>query len=99
MSKLHAAVTTGKTWVNFECIGGPFDGLAVSLWKPARNIVLVDTLGIPHEYLNMAVKGLTPVIAHAQPIGKFGKVIGTLEYSGYMTQEEFDWAKQLAGGA
>jgi len=93
-----AAATTGRHWQRYECVGGPFDGQVIRLPRAARNVVLIARDGSVSEYLNMAVRQFSPLLAapmflHA---GK-GSTPNRLEYSGWLTEEEFQLAQEMAG--
>ena len=96
--KSHAGATTGKKnpWRSYECVGGPHDGLVVSLWKRARNVVLIGPDKLAHEYLDMSVDEMSPILAATAIVGELGTATGKLEYSGWLTAEELRYAKKLA---
>ena len=95
--KLPAAATTvDNPWRRYECVGGPYDGLVVSLWKRARNVILTGPDKRAYEYLDMSVDGLSPILAATAIVGAEGEARDKLEYSGWLTKEEIRMAKELA---
>ena len=99
MSKLPAAVTMDESWKSFECIGGPHDGLVVNLWRRARNVILIGPDGRAHEYLDMSVEELSPILAATHIVGEHGAATAKLEHSDWLTPKELRYAKQLADGS
>ena len=99
MSKCPADATTGEhfeSWRRYECCGGPHDGLVVNLWRRARNVILIGPDGKAHEYLDMSVTKLSPILAATHIIGQeTGVCHAKIEYSGWLTDSELKYAKEL----
>ena len=97
MSKRRVGATTVKTCRFF---GGPHDGLTVEVWGTGRNVIVRDHANLVHEYLDVTVEGVSPVF-NVRPVTDihFRRPYTELVYSGWLTQEEFDHAVQLAGKA
>jgi len=94
------AMTAKGTWKLYECVGGPHDGLVVRLSRRARNVILIDRKGTVSEYLDMSVDKLSPVIVAPHVVGAgVAKLPDQIVYSGWLTQEELDYAKRLADKA
>ena len=95
--KRPVAVTTAdkNPWRSYECVAGPFDGSVVSLWRRARNVILIGLDGMAHEYLDMSVADLSLAIARIDLV-EFGCAGGKLEYSGWLAAAELKQAKRLA---
>ena len=96
--RVLAGSSTGRHWQRYECVGGPFDGQVIWLPRAARNVVLIARDGSVSEYLNMAVRQFSPLLAapmflRAGP----GRAENRLEYSGWLTEEEFQMAQHMAG--
>jgi len=85
-----------QTWIRRECIGGPFDGLVVSLWENVQSVVLINRHGVRCEYVNVrGRKGA--IIADVAIVGSQHSSRATpIEYSGELTEEEWQIAKTVA---
>lgn len=83
--------------VRFECLGGPHDGLWLTLPRRSRNIIIAGPCGQVHEYLDMGVEDLSPVFVSPHRVYCMGTPKLQLEYSGWLTEEELRHAKKLAG--
>ena len=88
---------TAEPWQRYECVEGPHDGLVVSLWKRARNVILIGPDGKAHEYLDESVGELSPILAATHIVGtENSSSERKLIYSGWLTKREVRMAKDLA---
>lgn len=84
-------------WSRFECVGGPFDGLTVTIWRRVRTIIIKDIRGRIARYLDdTCTQGL--LVGSKETIGRESLAFcsNKIWYVGPVTFEQYRSAKKLA---
>lgn len=83
-------------WIQRECVGGPFDGLVVSIWENVQSVVLVNRHNVRCEYVNPRGKQ-GAIIADVAIVGStHAPKCKSIKYNGQLTEAEWKIAKTVA---